>query len=76
MRAGLEVQRMPCEQVRSIAVLGRRHRRRRFRRILGWLAVVLLMGCVASQTGEPTALRPAPDRLLTAGDTHIVEEHL
>jgi peptidoglycan hydrolase-like protein with peptidoglycan-binding domain len=37
---------------------------------------LLLTACVASQTGESTALRPAPDRLLTRGDTQIAEEHL
>jgi peptidoglycan hydrolase-like protein with peptidoglycan-binding domain len=51
-------------------------RMRPFQGISGWLAVVLLTGCAASQTGEPTALRPAPDRILTAGDIHIAEEHL
>jgi peptidoglycan hydrolase-like protein with peptidoglycan-binding domain len=44
--------------------------------VIGWLAVLLLTACAASQTGEPTALRPAPDRLLTAGDIQIAEEHL
>ena len=44
--------------------------------VLGWLPLVLLTACVASQTGEPTALRPAPDRLLTTGDIQIAEEHL
>jgi peptidoglycan hydrolase-like protein with peptidoglycan-binding domain len=49
---------------------------RQSRGIIGWLPVVLLTACVASQTGESTALRPATDRLLTAGDIHIAEEHL
>ena len=49
---------------------------RRFRGVLGWLPVWLLTACAASQTGDPTALRPAPDRLLTAGDIQIAEEHL
>jgi hypothetical protein len=40
---------------------------RPFRGIIGWLPVVLLTACAASQTGESTGLRPAPDRLLTAG---------
>jgi peptidoglycan hydrolase-like protein with peptidoglycan-binding domain len=49
---------------------------RQFRGIIGWLPVVLLTACAASQTGESTALRPAPDRLLTAGDIQIAEAHL
>ena len=44
--------------------------------VIGWLPLVLLTACVASQTGAPTALRPAPDRLLTSGDIQIAEEHL
>jgi peptidoglycan hydrolase-like protein with peptidoglycan-binding domain len=46
------------------------------RAIVGWLPGVLLTACVASQTGEPTALRLATDRLLTAGDIQVVEAHL
>jgi peptidoglycan hydrolase-like protein with peptidoglycan-binding domain len=49
---------------------------RRSRAVIGWLPVLLLTACAASQTGESTALRPAPDRLLTAGDIQIAEEHL
>ena len=49
---------------------------RPFQAISGWLPVVLLTACAASQTGEPTALRPATDRFLTAGDIQIAEEHL
>jgi peptidoglycan hydrolase-like protein with peptidoglycan-binding domain len=49
---------------------------RLFQGIIGWFPAVLLTACVASQTGESTALQPAPDRLLTAGDIQIAEEHL
>jgi peptidoglycan hydrolase-like protein with peptidoglycan-binding domain len=49
---------------------------RPFQGILGWFPVVLLTACVASQTGESTALQPATDRLLSAGDIRIAEEHL
>jgi peptidoglycan hydrolase-like protein with peptidoglycan-binding domain len=49
---------------------------RQFRGVIGWLPVLLLTACVASQTGESTALRPATDRLLTAGDIQVAEEHL
>jgi hypothetical protein len=41
------------------------------RAVIGWLPLVLLTACVASQTGEPRALRPATDRLLTRGDIHV-----
>ena len=44
--------------------------------VIGWLPVVLLTACAASQTGEPPALRPAPERLLTAGDIHVAAAHL
>jgi peptidoglycan hydrolase-like protein with peptidoglycan-binding domain len=46
------------------------------RAIIGWLPLVLLTACVASQTGEPRALRPATDRLLTRGDIQVAETHL
>jgi peptidoglycan hydrolase-like protein with peptidoglycan-binding domain len=56
------------------------------RGVLGWLPVLLLTACVASQTQAPTAARPAAltqgserpalDRLLTRGDIQIAEEHL
>ena len=36
-----------------------------------WLA-----GCVGSQVAGPTGLRPAYDRLLTAGDSQVAETHL
>jgi peptidoglycan hydrolase-like protein with peptidoglycan-binding domain len=44
--------------------------------VTGWLLLLLLTACVASQTGEPTALRPAPDRLLTRGDIQVAEARL
>jgi peptidoglycan hydrolase-like protein with peptidoglycan-binding domain len=54
--------------------------------VIGWLPLVLLSGCVASQTGAPTAgrssaltlapERPAVDRLLTQGDIQVAEAHL
>jgi peptidoglycan hydrolase-like protein with peptidoglycan-binding domain len=46
------------------------------RGVIGWLLLLLLTACAASQTGEPTALRPATDRLLTRGDIQVAEEHL
>jgi murein L,D-transpeptidase YcbB/YkuD len=49
---------------------------RRSRGVIGWLSLLLLTACVASQPGEPRALRPAPDRLLTAGDIHVAEARL
>jgi peptidoglycan hydrolase-like protein with peptidoglycan-binding domain len=44
--------------------------------IIGWLPWVLLTACAASQTGEPSALRSATDRLLTSGDIQVAEAHL
>ena len=49
---------------------------RRYRDVLGWLVAVLLAGCAASQIGGPTALRPATDVLLSAGDIQVAQEHL
>jgi Putative peptidoglycan binding domain len=49
---------------------------RPYRDVLGWLAAVLLTGCVAPQTGGPTALRPATDRLLSRGDVQVAQAHL
>jgi murein L,D-transpeptidase YcbB/YkuD len=43
---------------------------------IGWLPLLLLTACAASQTGEARGLRPALDRLLTAGDTYVAEAHL
>jgi peptidoglycan hydrolase-like protein with peptidoglycan-binding domain len=47
-----------------------------FRGVIGWLPLLLLTACVASQTGEPTAVRPATDRLLTSGDIQVAQAHL
>jgi peptidoglycan hydrolase-like protein with peptidoglycan-binding domain len=44
--------------------------------ILMGLAVALLTGCVASQTGGNTGLQPATDELFTAGDIQVAQEHL
>jgi peptidoglycan hydrolase-like protein with peptidoglycan-binding domain len=54
--------------------------------VIGWLPVLLLTACAASQTGEPTpgrssaltpgSERPALDRLLTTGDLHVAQVHL
>ena len=44
--------------------------------VLGWLVAAVLTGCVASQTRGPTGLQPATDRLLTAGDIQVAQEHL
>src|ERR671918_429479 len=59
---------------------------RRFRGVIGWLPLLLLTACVVSQTETPTAVRPgartpglahpAPDRLLTAGEIQVAEQHL
>jgi membrane-bound lytic murein transglycosylase B len=50
---------------------------RRYRRaILGWLVVVLLTGCVTSQTQQLTSIQPATDRILTAGDIQVAQENL
>jgi peptidoglycan hydrolase-like protein with peptidoglycan-binding domain len=46
------------------------------REVLGWLVVVLLTGCVASQTQQPASVQPATDHILTAGDIQIAQEHL
>jgi peptidoglycan hydrolase-like protein with peptidoglycan-binding domain len=55
-------------------------------RVIGWLPLVWLTACVASQPESPTAgrsaaltprsERPALDRLLTPGDIHIAEARL
>jgi peptidoglycan hydrolase-like protein with peptidoglycan-binding domain len=57
-----------------------------FRGVIGWLPLVLLTACVASQTEGPTAgrssaltprsERPAVDRLLTRGDIQVAQMHL
>lgn len=44
--------------------------------ILMGLAVALVTGCVASQTGGSTGLQPATDELFTAGDIQVAQEHL
>jgi peptidoglycan hydrolase-like protein with peptidoglycan-binding domain len=49
---------------------------RQVRGVIGLLPVWLLTACVTSQTGDPTALRPAPDRLLTRGDLQVAEARL
>jgi peptidoglycan hydrolase-like protein with peptidoglycan-binding domain len=49
---------------------------RRSRHVMGWVAGVWLTGCVASQTGGPTAVQPAKDRLLTSGDIQVAEVNL
>jgi murein L,D-transpeptidase YcbB/YkuD len=59
---------------------------RPFRGVIDWLLVVLLTGCVASETRAPLEDRPAVrtpglehpgvDRLLTQGDIHVAEAHL
>ena len=46
------------------------------RNVVGWLMAVVLTGCVASQPGGPTGLRPATDVLLNAGDIQVAQEHL
>jgi peptidoglycan hydrolase-like protein with peptidoglycan-binding domain len=54
--------------------------------IIGWLPLLLLTACVASQIERPTAgqpssltpqpVRPALDRLLTRGDIQVARTHL
>ena len=44
--------------------------------LLGRLVVVLLTGCVASQTQRPTSVQPAIDHALTAGDIQVAQENL
>jgi peptidoglycan hydrolase-like protein with peptidoglycan-binding domain len=46
------------------------------RDVLGWLVVVWLTGCVASQPGGPTGLQPATDELFSSGDIQVAQEHL
>jgi peptidoglycan hydrolase-like protein with peptidoglycan-binding domain len=48
------------------------------RSVIGWLALLLVTGCVASHTSErpPGAQRPAVDRLLNRGDIQVAEAHL
>ena len=58
---------MPREHGRSIAGVGRRPQRRRSRGVLGGLPAALLTACAAPQTGGPPALRPATERLVSAG---------
>jgi peptidoglycan hydrolase-like protein with peptidoglycan-binding domain len=36
----------------------------------------VLAGCVASQGGDPSRLRPATDRIFSAGDIQFAQEHL
>ena len=48
--------------------------------VIGWLPLVLLTACVASQPAERPAgqmtVRPAVDRLLNRGDIQVAEMHL
>jgi peptidoglycan hydrolase-like protein with peptidoglycan-binding domain len=46
--------------------------------VIGWLPLVLLTACVASNPGEhqTATLRPAVDRLLNRGDIQVAEAHL
>jgi peptidoglycan hydrolase-like protein with peptidoglycan-binding domain len=59
---------------------------RQYRGVIGWLPLLLLTACIASQTEELTAVRssarpaglerPAVDRLLTRGDIQVAQTHL
>jgi peptidoglycan hydrolase-like protein with peptidoglycan-binding domain len=46
--------------------------------VIGWLPLVLLTACVASNPREhqTATLRPAVDRLLNRGDIQVAEAHL
>jgi murein L,D-transpeptidase YcbB/YkuD len=46
--------------------------------VIGWLPLVLLAACVASQPADRQAgpERPAVDRLLNRGDIQVAEAHL
>jgi peptidoglycan hydrolase-like protein with peptidoglycan-binding domain len=44
--------------------------------VLALLISLTLTGCVAPQAYGPAGLRPAYDRLLTAGDIQVAETHL
>ena len=46
------------------------------RLVLLGLTMFGLTACVASQATGPTGLRPAPDRMLAAGDVQVAEAHL
>jgi peptidoglycan hydrolase-like protein with peptidoglycan-binding domain len=46
------------------------------REALGVLAAMLLTGCAASQSRQPTTGQPATDRLLTPGDIQVAQENL
>jgi peptidoglycan hydrolase-like protein with peptidoglycan-binding domain len=48
------------------------------RAVIGWLPLVLLTACIASNQGEHQAgtVRPAVDRLLNRGDIQVAEAHL
>jgi murein L,D-transpeptidase YcbB/YkuD len=52
------------------------HTRAPFLGVIRWLPLVLLTACVSSQMGVPTALGPAPDRILTPGDIQVAQAHL
>jgi peptidoglycan hydrolase-like protein with peptidoglycan-binding domain len=43
---------------------------------LAGLSGLLLTACVASQATGPGGLRPADDRILTAGDIQVAEAHV
>jgi peptidoglycan hydrolase-like protein with peptidoglycan-binding domain len=51
---------------------------RRCRAVVGWLPLVLLTTCAASQPGEHQGgtIRPAVDRLLNRGDIQVAQRHL
>jgi peptidoglycan hydrolase-like protein with peptidoglycan-binding domain len=51
---------------------------RRSRGVIGWLPLVLLTACVASQSGTPPAgtIQPAVDRILSRGDIQVAQTHL
>jgi N-acetylmuramoyl-L-alanine amidase len=51
---------------------------RRSRSIIGWLPLLLLTACVASDLGGQPAgtIRPAVDRILNRGDIQVAQTHL
>jgi Putative peptidoglycan binding domain len=91
--SGIDAYRDPCHRHHSCPSDNitydrgpRRHLVRQPWSVIGWLPLLWLTACIASQTEGPTAVRasartpgserPALDRLLTPGDIQIAETRL